>query len=286
MMMSEPEEIQEDGMTTPQEETVVEDTQEASDDVAVDTEAAEPEEAPPPEPEPEVVEDLPVRDWMKSIIMPDVDTMPEKQVAEAQPGVNPFADSIFDEDTQNLLNTVIQQQVDQRLQGVEAKANEADRAIKEQRYNHAKNAVGNTLQSIHKNLYNDQFRNDPDLQGNEKLAEFVDNSVQNFMRDAAIEAIQFNDFKSLNMANHPKFGRLMTLMAKEMNGIPDGKTKPIAVKGAVVEASTPQSSGEQGALNLTANDRKAMKDYGITEAEMRKSIKVRGSDDFSDYDSD
>ena len=247
-----------------EEETVVEDTPEPPEQAA----GAEP-----------VVEDVPVPAWMSSIIQPAPVSPPAPQQVPTQP--TDLRDTIFDEDTQNIISKM----VDERVNAVRAETKAIAQRLEDTRRREAQQEVTETLNHVHKNMYNDIFKNDSTFQGNEEIAEFLDDTIQNFMRTAAIEAVELNDFNSLRMAKDPRFGRVVAAMVKEMKGVKSGKTPPIKIKGGEVESSTPAAAGNNKAYKISPEVRAELKRYGITETQHLKDLEITGND-FSDYDND
>lgn len=246
----------------------------------VETEATAPAEATPEETTPEPVADVPIPDWMRSVLAPQTPASEERpQEKDIPPEF--LQDTVFDDETKSVLFA----EMNKMIQGVKEETRETAGKFKAQERQQAERAVNDTMHNVHQNLYNDQFRNDPTFQGNKEAAEKLDLTVQNFIKNAAIEAVEYGDYKSLKMANDPKFGPVVSAMVKAAMGITDGPSKAINVKGAEVESGTAASAGDGSTTNLTANQRKIMKEYGISEKDIIEAEKIRGSD-YSDYNAE
>ena len=259
-----------------EEEQVLDQNQDSAADDAVETTGIDTQQEESPEvqatAEPEatetVVEDAPIPEWMKSILPSDDQDIPvptqKQQEQQTQYDEQFLKDTILDEDSRRAIAAELRSMEERMRREYSA----TEQKLTAQQRKEAKLAIGNTLQHVHANLYNDQFKNDPDLQGNKELAEFVDSTVQNFVRDAAIEAMQFGDYSRLKQANSPEFGRAVAAMAKAIKGIPEGKPKPVVPKGAVVESGSVAGESKTPSMKFSAADRKAMKEYGLTEQQI------------------
>ena len=264
-----------------------EDQYDDSDDVVTDSDSEEApvETAKKEEPETEVEvrpepEDVPVPDWMRSVLQPPQPPPQQQPITTSQEQLVDLRDTIFDEDTQQLLNRM----VDQKVNAVRSETAKIAQQLLAQKRKEAQMEVGETLSHVHKHLYNDIFRNDSTFQGNKEAAEFLDSTVRNFIENASIEAVELGNYESLRMARDPRFGKVVAAMVKAMKGIPDGKTPAIKIKGAQVEASTP-TAAKSSSYKISPEVRAELKRYGISEAQHLKDMEFTGSN-FSDYDND
>jgi len=255
-------------------------TTEAVETVETETTVEEPTEAPveaAPEPEPPKAAEPP--SWMSSL-MGGAEPLQEEQKEQTGPDFSEvLKDTILDDETKNELLSYIHNQINT----VREETRETADKFKQQERQQAQRAVEDTLQNIQQSLYGDLYNSDPTFQGNEKVAQYLDKSVEHFVKNAAIAAVELGDMRDLKIANHPKFGELMGAWAKIMNDIPLGKSAPINIKGAEVESGTAATAGDTSAITFSAEERTAMKQFGITEKEIIEARELTGND-FSAYD--
>jgi len=136
------------------------------------------------------------------------------------------------------------------------------------------NQADNTIRE----MYDKRFNKDETFASSDAVKRGVDNTIRG-LRQMAIAQAQQGDPSGFAAFSNPKFADTVLAMVKTMQGVKPGSTGAAPVPHT--EATSPSAKPDSG-IKLTADQKEAIRKYGMNEDEYIKTLEAEAA--YNDFD--